>query len=95
MSNPDHKYTEYKTPERCEFCGSEQGKLRPGGNSIVELRPIVYRNHKVFACTTCIHKLELERKSNANEHETISGKARNIHLEKLGEILKRLSERNK
>lgn len=95
MINRDHKDTDHTSPGRCEFCGSEQGKLRPVGNYIVELRPIVYRNHKIFACTGCIHKLKLERESNSSEHEKLYEKDSNIHLEKLAEILKRLSERNK
>jgi hypothetical protein len=38
---------------QCAYCGSKEGKSRPVGNYIVELKEINYKNGPELACQTC------------------------------------------
>ena len=54
-----------KTPTCCSFCKSEEGKPRPVGNYIVELKVISVMGSEKHACQSCYRKtkrlLELEQ----------------------------------
>ena len=57
-----------KTTKCCSFCKSEEGKPRPVGNYIVELKVISVMGSEKYACQSCYRKtkrlLELEHQKN-------------------------------
>lgn len=72
---------EYKNSAKtCDFCHSEEGKIRLVGQFIVRLTNVYVYGEKKLACQSCLHKHEdikrsrKEQKENeANQHFTFKG----------------------
>jgi hypothetical protein len=64
--------TKAETKRQCSYCGSKEGKPRPVGNYIVELKEINYKNEIELACQSCymIRKKIVNDRSKASSLKT-------------------------
>ena len=63
------------TSRKCSFCKSKEGKLRPIGNYIVELKELEIQNETKLACQSCYVS-----KNNNLDNKSIKEKTMKIRL---------------
>ena len=54
----------------CYFCGSEEGKPRPVGKYIVELKPVKVKGVYRLACQSCFVKTTVRIESSKRHHKS-------------------------